>query len=351
MTNEDEEKSPNGSLKRQSTFTIGPEESETESESAKMDRKSLKPTDRKAKVPKRTPKSSNKDATFIKPKTTQKLAPEPRKMGGSNRVTNYDADDDEDSERQDRDESLGILTPSAMKSGLPSLSASCVSDFGFDPLPVDPLPVEEEISGSNILNSSANRSFSTPKTKSKPSNAKNVLNSKVSISPIKTFSLDSQKMKEIEAITGSADKEILNVTKVIEQTSPKKRLNVTSNLVRKTDNLLKSNQKRFNRKSLDETMVIEKLNVLNQNLDKTFTTQNNNLDATFNKDIRQELNVTKPVIKEDPKLDATFSCEQECQKPNLLTPHPGPMGDKPECQKMPLITPDPGMASDSNPPR
>lgn len=82
------------------------------------------------------------------------------------------------SDEEVEEESLGILTPSAMKSGLPSLSSSFISEVGLDSPLVEPCKA-------NLVSAIAKATPSPKPTKSS----------------VRTFALDLDKIREIEAIT------------------------------------------------------------------------------------------------------------------------------------------------------
>ncbi|XP_059080579.1 restin homolog isoform X3 [Tigriopus californicus] len=89
------------------------------------------------------------------------------------------------------DESLGILSPTEMQ-GLPSLSTSICSNFAWEtPRSPEELNATSQLSGATLQDVS----MSTPHEKTE------ILSPRLSLSPIKTFSLDSEKIKAIESIT------------------------------------------------------------------------------------------------------------------------------------------------------
>lgn len=89
------------------------------------------------------------------------------------------------------DESLGILSPTEMQ-GLPSLSTSICSNFAWEH---PRSPEELAITSQTLGKAFQDVSMSTPHEKSE------IFSPRLSLSPIKTFSLDSEKLKAIESIT------------------------------------------------------------------------------------------------------------------------------------------------------
>ena len=180
---------------------------------------------------------------------------------------------------EETDESLGILSPSEMP-GLPSLSASINSNFAWEKLSVedgvaggqededDSLKQDEDITVSEDPSSNSSQlSQKRVLASSTPGRGPSATSLIPTMSPIKTFSLDTEKLKEIEALTEEDD-----VLQVIQQTGYKKKVsNVpvvsllpkrkysdfedTDLLLARTEQLLNTSRERRNRIRRQEEMT------------------------------------------------------------------------------------------------
>ncbi len=287
------------SLKRSNTFTVHSDEDDEAMDSRKKSRVSPQP-ERRKKVVGRTlsqqqgPSESSKKKMAVRRPKREKLS----------------SDNFEDTE----DVSLGILSPSDMQCGLPSLSTSLVSNFAWTG------NSDEEQEGDGNVTTTKSKSLNS----SLSAGARNLSHksrSRHSASSVKTFSLDKEKLRQIEALAASREHPPLELPLPNRPPKVEKALDRTfsanDSLHARTELLLKSSKKKKTHvkkcHALDETVVLGQAEPLVQVSEKAFnetialksrseesaaTTMATDAPKSFNQDM---LNSTYDLLAEDEK--------------------------------------------------